>query len=75
MTTKLTRPVRRAVVTELRTPLVVALDSDGIWIREPRRRIAYHLPYGVAYLQAARLYVAAEQRRKAAERKARKGTR
>lgn len=73
--TDLTRPVRRKVVTARSQPLVVALTPEGIWLREPRRRTAYLMPYGVAFQQAVLLHVAAEKRRKAAERKARKAAR
>lgn len=70
--TDLTRVVRRKVSTTRGEPLVIALSPDGIWLREPRRRTAYLLPYGVAFLQAVRLHVEAERRAKAAARKARK---
>lgn len=70
--TSLTRNVRRKVETLSRHPLVVTLAPDGIWIRQPRKRIAYCLPYGVAFQKAAELFGMAEKRRKAQERKARR---
>ncbi len=70
--TDLTRPVRRKVTSQRGQPLVVALTPEGIWLREPRRRTAYLLPYGVAFMQAVRLHVEAERRAKAAARKAKR---
>lgn len=71
--TDLTRPVRRKVLTARSQPLVVALAPEGIWLREPRRRTAYLMPYGIAFQQAVRMHVEGERRRKAQERKARRG--
>lgn len=68
--TDLTRPVRRKVVSQRGQPIVVALTPEGIWLREPRRRTAYLLPYGVAFQYAVRLHVEAERRAKVAARKA-----
>lgn len=73
--TDLTRPVRRKVLTTRHRPLVVALTPEGIWLREPRRRTAYLMPYGVAFQQAVAMYVVAERKRKAQEKKARKEAR
>ena len=70
--TALTRTVKRKVSTTRGEPLVVALTPEGIWLREPRRRTAYLLPYGVGFLQAVRLHVDAERRAKVAARKARR---
>lgn len=70
--TDLTRPVRRKVVTHRLEQLVVELTAEGIYLREPRRRTKFLLPYGVAFQQAARLFVEAERRAKAAARKARR---
>jgi hypothetical protein len=70
--TNLTKTVRRKVQTARGEALVVALAPEGIWLREPRKRIAYLLPYGVAFIRAADLYAQAERRRKVAERKARR---
>lgn len=70
--TNLTRNVKRKVTTTSHTPLVVTLAPEGIWLREPRRRVAYLMPYGQAFVDAVRLHVAAERRRKAAEKKARR---
>ena len=68
--TELTRVVRRKVATVRGQPLVIALSPDGIWLREPRRRTAYLLPYGVAFLSAVRLQVDADRRAKIAKRRA-----
>lgn len=70
--TELTRPVKRKVITQRHQPLVVTLAPEGIWLREPRRRLAYLLPYGSAFTQAVRLYVDAERARKKAARAAKK---
>lgn len=66
------RRVKRRVLTTSHTPLVVTLSPEGIWLREPRRRVAYLMPYGQAFVDAVRLHVAAEKRRKTAEKKARR---
>lgn len=71
--TNLTKPVRRKVSTTHGQPLVVALTPEGIWLREPRRRTAFLLPYGAAFIQAVRLHVDAERRAKKAARAAKKG--
>ena len=68
----LTKSVKRKVSTARGQPLVVAMTPEGIWLREPRRRTAYLLPYGVAFVTAARLFADSERRRKAAERKAKR---
>ena len=69
--TDLTRPVRRKVMTAKgHQPLVVVLAPEGIWLREPRRRVAYLMPYGVAHQQAIRMHKDAEARAKKAARKA-----
>lgn len=52
--------------------LAVTLTPEGIYLRESRRRIAYLLPYGVAFQRAAMLFASAERERKAKERKARR---
>lgn len=68
--TDLTRPVRRKVQTTRGEPLVVAMTPEGIWLRAPRRRIAYLMPYGLAHQIAAEMYGRAEKKRQKAERKA-----
>lgn len=68
----ISKTVRRKVATTRGTPLVVALAPEGIWLREPRRRTAYLLPYGVAFIKAATLAADAERARKRAARKARR---
>jgi len=64
---ELTRPVRRKVYTRHHA-LVVTLTPEGVWVREPRRRVAYLLPYGVAFQYAVRMHVDAEKARKKAEK-------
>lgn len=66
------RPVRRKVQTTRGQSLVLALTPEGIWFREPRRRKAFLLPYGVAFQRAVDMQVQAERREKAAQRKLRK---
>jgi hypothetical protein len=73
--TPLNRPVRRKVCTSRGDELVVMLDKEGIWLREPRRRTAYLLPYGVAFQRAATLYADAERRTKTEQRRAKKRAR
>jgi hypothetical protein len=75
MATKLSRPVTRAVVDRRGAPLVVTLETHGVRFREPRRRTSYLLPYGVGFVEAARLFADAERRRKAAEKKAKRAAR
>jgi len=70
--TALTKVVRRKITTTRGEPLVVALSPEGIWLREPRRRTAFLLPYGAAFVQAVRLHVDAERRAKKAARTARR---
>ena len=70
--TDLTRTVKRKVSTLRGQPLVILLTPEGIWLREPRKRLAYCLPYSVAWKKAAELYGLKEKRRKADERKARR---
>lgn len=72
MATELTRELTRKVRTTRQQALVVMLNPEGMWIREPRRRSAYLLPYGVAYQMAVRLHIEAERRAKAAARRARR---
>lgn len=71
--TDLTKTVRRKVQSARGQPLVVALTPEGIWLREPRRRTAYLMPYGVAFQQAVRMQVDADRRAKLAARKAKRG--
>ena len=66
------RPVQRKVQTARGDGLVLRLTPEGIWFREPRRRTAFLLPYGVAFQRAVDLKVQAERREKAAQRKLRK---
>lgn len=68
------RPVRRKVHTARGQELVLALTPEGIWLREPRRRTAYLLPYGVAFQRAVDMKVQADRREKQQQRKLRKLT-
>lgn len=70
--TELNRPVKRKVTTARLQPLVVAMTPEGLWIREPRRRTAFLLPYGIAFQTAVRLQVDADRRAKKAAKKARR---
>lgn len=70
--TSLNRPVRRKVFSTRGEPIVVALAPEGIWLREPRRRTAYLLPYDVAFQRAVQMQVDAIRREKAAAKKARR---
>jgi hypothetical protein len=67
--TELTRPIKRKVRTVRDQPLVVTLMPEGIVLREPRRRKGFLLPYGMAFAQAARLFVEAERAKKRPRRK------
>lgn len=69
----ITRPIIREIATPAGTPLVVRLTAHGLEIREKRRRRAFLLPWGVAFVQAVRIDVEAARRQKAAERRARRG--
>ena len=73
--TNLTKTVRRRVLSARGQPIVVALAPEGIWLREPRRRTAFLLPYGVAFQRAVSMAVEATRREKAAARKARRAGR
>lgn len=70
--THLTRPVRRKVSNTRGEPLVILLAPEGIWLREPRRRTAFLLPYGAAFQRAVQLHVEGERRTKTATRTARR---
>lgn len=66
------RTVRRKVVSSRGEPLVVALTPEGIWLREPRRRKAYLLPYRMAFQRAVALSVDTDRREKKAARAAKR---
>lgn len=70
--TQMGRPVRRRVSSAYGTALVVTMQPEGLYVKEYGRRTSYLLPWGAAFVYAARL--AADRRRaeKAAERNARK---
>jgi hypothetical protein len=64
--------VARRVTSGRSGELVVTLAPEGIYLREPRRRTAYLLPYGVAFTRAAMLAADAVRREKLAARKAKR---
>ena len=71
--TRLHRPVMRLTNVEINDgghtrPVVAILASDGIYLRQQRRRTAYHLPYQAAYSVAVKLAVM-EARREAKRKK------
>jgi len=66
------RRVKRQVTTARGEPLVLLLSPEGIWLREPRRRTAFLLPYGAAFQRAVQLQVDADRAAKRASRKARR---
>ena len=72
--TKINRPVRRRVLTAERfpSPLVVTLSAEGIWIRKPRKRLAYLLSYALAYQVAGDAFARAAKKAKDAARKAKR---
>ncbi len=69
---ELNKTLRRKVQTSRGEPLVVALTKEGIWLKEPRRRVAYLLTYGYAFQRAADMYGEAVKREKKAARAAKK---
>jgi F0F1-type ATP synthase epsilon subunit len=76
MPTYLSRPVSRETSKLVRLPqgtrpLVVTLTADGIELRAKGTRRPYLIPYGVAWVQGAKLAAAAQM----AERKARRAAR
>jgi hypothetical protein len=62
--TDLTKPVTRRVRSLTGADLIVTLLPEGIEFREPRRRKSFLIPYGEAFVRAARLSVDAELRDK-----------
>ena len=72
MATKLTRPVRREVLTLRGSELIVTLTDVGLELREKRRRTAYLLPYGAAFMRAAELAADVLRRMKAEARRSRR---
>lgn len=69
MTTRLSRPVRRAVVGAKGEPYVVTLSARGVEIRLPRRRYAYLVPYGNLMLYGARLFADAQPKKRRTKRR------
>lgn len=64
--TRLTRPVRREVMSLHHGPLVVTLAEEGVYLRQKGRRTKFLIPYGVAYQRAVALTVDASRREKKA---------
>jgi hypothetical protein len=62
--TKLTRPVRREVVSGRYGPMIVTLTPLTIEIREKGRRTSFSLPYGCAYQHAVMLTVTDKKARR-----------
>lgn len=60
--TKLTKNVRREVLSGRYGPMIVTLTPLTIEIREKGRRKSFALPYGVAYQQAVALEVTERKR-------------
>lgn len=71
--TRLHKPVRREVVTARRESLVAVFAAEGLYLREPRRRMLFGpLDWGRLYLQAVRQHSDAERaarKRQRAERR------
>lgn len=63
------KPVHRKVSTSSGAALVCTMTREGITYREPRHRITYTIPHGVAFLAAVRLHVAAVKSERKARRK------
>lgn len=59
-----TKEIRRKVTTARGEPLVIIIAPEGIYFREPRRRMKLLLPFGVAFVKAAQLSVADKPKRK-----------
>lgn len=68
MPTKLTKPVTRVIEIDGK-PMNVTLGVNGITFREYKRRTAFLLPYGSAWLRAVTLFVEQQRREKAKKRK------
>jgi hypothetical protein len=66
------KPVRRRVISGRGAHLVATMAPEGIYMREHKRRTAYLVPWGLVYLQGAKLEAARRAAEKLAERKARK---
>lgn len=65
------RPVRRKVTSAYGKKLVATVTPEGLYVREHRRRTSYLLPWGHAFVQAAKLAADRIRAEKAAERKTR----
>lgn len=76
MPTRLTRSVARETSAFVRTPrgarpLIVTLTDEGLYVRAKGTRTSYLLPYHTAWVQAARLFAAAQVAEKTARRRRR----
>lgn len=68
--TALSKPVTREVPATVQgIPLIVTLTRDGITFRQKRRRMAFLLPYGPAFMDAVEREVQRRRREKKAARK------
>ena len=70
--TTLTKAVTRKVGTRFHGDLVVKLAPEGIYLRQPRCRTSYLIPYGVAFQRAVAIEVARKQAEKKAAAKERR---
>jgi hypothetical protein len=59
MATRLTKSVKREIVTPRGLTLIVTMTPEGLTFREKRRRKSYLLPYSVAFMKAVDLAVTA----------------
>ena len=68
MSTRLTKPVTRLVEIDGK-PMNVTITATGVEYREYKRRTAYLLPHGSAFVRAVTLYVEQQRREKGKGRK------
>ena len=73
--TALTRTLHRKVQGHDGSDYVVSLAAEGIYLRRPRRRTKYLLPYSHAFLRAAYLEADRQRREKQAKKAATKAAR
>jgi hypothetical protein len=75
MTTRLTKPVAREVMTRRDGPLIVTLTPEGVVLREKGRRLSYPpIAYGKLLIDGARLHVQEQKTQKAEARAMRRIT-
>lgn len=75
MTTRLTKPVHRVVVTLHHGEMRCTIAEEGVYYREKGRRKSFLIPHGVAFQRAVDLHLARERAEKKAARTTRKTTR